>query len=98
MADETKSLNGWNEWSRFVLKELERLNVCYKELQDIITQQTKEFNAKFDTFTEKFSDKNEKVNSRVTSLTMRVIYISATTTILTSLLFLLLTHLLKGKS
>ena len=21
--------NGWNEWSKFVLKELERLNSCY---------------------------------------------------------------------
>lgn len=24
--------NGWNEWSKFVLKELERLNECYEKL------------------------------------------------------------------
>lgn len=24
--------NGWNEWSKFVLKELERLNHCYENL------------------------------------------------------------------
>ena len=24
--------NGWNEWSRHVLAELERLNVCYETL------------------------------------------------------------------
>ena len=24
--------NGWNEWSRFVLKELERLNRCYESV------------------------------------------------------------------
>ena len=24
--------NGWNEWSKFVLKELERLNSCYENL------------------------------------------------------------------
>jgi len=31
MSDEIK-LNGWNEWSRFILKELERLNNCYEKL------------------------------------------------------------------
>lgn len=25
-------LNGWAEWSKFVLKELERLNSCYNHL------------------------------------------------------------------
>jgi len=26
--------NGWNEWSKFVLKELERLNSCYDKLDE----------------------------------------------------------------
>lgn len=26
------NINGWNEWSKYVLKELERLNVCYEKL------------------------------------------------------------------
>ena len=30
----TDSPNGWNEWSKFVLKELERLNECYKEMNN----------------------------------------------------------------
>jgi len=25
-------VNGWNEWSKYVLKELERLNDCYDKL------------------------------------------------------------------
>lgn len=25
-------VNGWNEWSKYVLKELERLNDCYEKL------------------------------------------------------------------
>jgi len=28
----SNKVNGWNEWSRFVLKELERLNRCYEKL------------------------------------------------------------------
>ena len=26
--------NGWHEWSKHVLKELERLNTCYEKLND----------------------------------------------------------------
>lgn len=32
MAENGK-LNGWNEWSRYVLKELERLNTCYEQVR-----------------------------------------------------------------
>lgn len=31
MVDAPK-INGWNEWSKYVLKELERLNGCYEKL------------------------------------------------------------------
>jgi len=27
-----ESPNGWNEWSKYVLKELERLNGCYEQI------------------------------------------------------------------
>lgn len=30
-------LNGWNEWSRYVLKELERLNDCYESMRKDMT-------------------------------------------------------------
>lgn len=30
MAEENKP-NGWGEWGKYVLKELERLNDCYEE-------------------------------------------------------------------
>jgi len=30
--------NGWNEWSRHVLKELERLNACYMQVNTKIEQ------------------------------------------------------------
>lgn len=28
----TNAVDGWNEWSKYVLKELERLNDCYEKL------------------------------------------------------------------
>ncbi len=28
--------NGWNEWSKYVLKELKRLNDCYEKLDEKI--------------------------------------------------------------
>lgn len=28
---EERAANGWSEWGKFVLKELERLNDCYTE-------------------------------------------------------------------
>ena len=31
-------LDGWTEWSRYILKELERLNVCYEHLDEKVTQ------------------------------------------------------------
>lgn len=30
----TPSPNGWNEWSKYVLKELERLNACYEKIDN----------------------------------------------------------------
>jgi hypothetical protein len=30
--------NGWNEWSKFVLKELERLNTCYNALDSKVSK------------------------------------------------------------
>jgi len=33
-----ESPNGWNTWSKYVLKELERLNVCYGELKKEVVQ------------------------------------------------------------
>ena len=30
--------NGWSEWGKHVLKELERLNDCYEEQQKIMQQ------------------------------------------------------------
>jgi len=32
MANGKSNPNGWAEWSKFVLKELERLNNCYEKL------------------------------------------------------------------
>lgn len=77
--------NSWNEWSKYVLKELERLNTCYRDLD-----------SKMDSLSDKFIDKNEKLNARITTLQVKVVGIAAGTTILTSLVFLLLTHFLKG--
>ena len=31
-------INGWREWSKFVLKELERLNDCYDKQQRDLRQ------------------------------------------------------------
>ena len=32
MNGEKENLNGWSIWSKYVLKELERLNDCYDKL------------------------------------------------------------------
>lgn len=37
--------NGWNEWSKFVLKELERLNTCYERLDEKLDNMTNEITA-----------------------------------------------------
>lgn len=37
-----KTTNGWNEWSKYVLKELERLNDNYEGLQKDFTKQIQE--------------------------------------------------------
>jgi hypothetical protein len=34
MTESEVKQNGWNEWSRYVLKELERLNDIVKDVQD----------------------------------------------------------------
>ncbi len=34
MENEKNSPNGWNEWAKYVLKELERLNEGQKETND----------------------------------------------------------------
>jgi len=34
--------NGWKEWSKFVLKELERLNECYETLDQKMDKLSKE--------------------------------------------------------
>ena len=36
MAENGEKTNGWNEWSKHVLKELERLNTNYESLHDKI--------------------------------------------------------------
>jgi hypothetical protein len=119
MADEPIKPNGWNEWSRYVLKELEYLKISYKDLDgkmDIMSESftgklgntSEKLTSKIDTLSEKLigriDDLSEKlttkidaVDRRVSKLNIRVVGISAVTTILTSLLLLLLTHLLKGK-
>ena len=38
MTDRKSNPNGWNEWSKFVLKELERLNENYEKLDEKLTK------------------------------------------------------------
>ena len=35
--------NGWIEWSKFVLKELERLNDCYEKLDTKVDKMNENF-------------------------------------------------------
>jgi hypothetical protein len=41
---EKNRINGWNEWSKYVLKELERLNKCFeaidKKVDDLLIEHT----------------------------------------------------------
>jgi len=38
MANGTPAPNGWSEWSKYVLKELDRLNTCLTEVNNNVTE------------------------------------------------------------
>lgn len=40
--------NGWNEWSKFVLKELERQSDCIDEVNKSIARLTHDMNKRFE--------------------------------------------------
>ena len=42
MVNDFMNNNGWNEWSKFVLKELERLNKCFQTLDNKFDDMAKE--------------------------------------------------------
>jgi hypothetical protein len=87
--EENKEITSWNEWSRYILKELERLNACYKDLDEKLSK-----------LSEKLTEKNEAIHTRITLLYIKVAGVSVGVTLLSTLLFLFLSHYLglRGKT
>ena len=56
--------NGWNEWSRFVLKELERLNDRYERLDD-------KLDSKITMLSEELTKKYHKSSNDITMLKVK---------------------------
>jgi hypothetical protein len=75
-AEEQRTVDGWNEWSKYVLKEMERLGNCYEKLETRVAS----------------------IDSKLSMIQIKVAGIGAVAGVLTSLLLLLLAHLLKGKT
>jgi hypothetical protein len=72
MSPPDDTSDGWKEWSRYVLKELERLNKCYDALDAKVAD----------------------INSKMTMLQVKVAGISAAASVVTTLVFLILTKVL----
>lgn len=56
--------NGWKEWSKYVLKELERLNDCYYNLNtkyNDLDKKLDEIHIKFTELDTKFSEKSRNI-------------------------------------
>jgi hypothetical protein len=98
MTEFEKNVSSWNEWCVFVLKELERLNSEMKSAVERSDKSASKIYEKLDSVSDKLSTKIEQVNLRITTIQVKVAGIAAASGIITSLLFLLLTHLLKGKT
>jgi GTPase involved in cell partitioning and DNA repair len=84
MTDSDIQKNGWGEWSKYVLKELERLNACIfvidakldKTLEDIVTIKglAKEYEKALEDLKKNqiiISDKLDKVSSEVVALKIK---------------------------
>lgn len=105
MADDTHETNGWNEWSRYVLAELERLDengsdllkridTCKdetnKKLDDKFTALMKEIQNSKDVFVEKL----DSVREQVITLKVKVAMIGGLAGLIMSGAITLLIHLL----
>ena len=67
--------NGWNEWSRHVLKELERLNEQYENLREI-NEEIKNEIVKFDSIKDEIvqlKDWQSKVNDIASPLHLKIL-------------------------
>jgi hypothetical protein len=87
MAEEQKTMNGWNEWSKFVLKELERLNACYERLDLKVDALSEKFTARADIISKDFNCKVEATDRRITNLYVKVAGLSSAMAILMALIF-----------
>ena len=108
MPPEEKATNGWNEWSRHVLLELERLDDSVKELHVKIDKNKDDLNAKVDEkcqailneivgIKDKFTDKINDMNRQVTALKVKVALIGGFAGLIISGIVSLIVHWLTKK-
>lgn len=67
--NDSEDVNGWGEWSRYVLKELERLNAQYDKLGDKMEGRSNELTEKL---VKQSKELTEELNSKVNSLSNKI--------------------------
>jgi hypothetical protein len=87
---EIKEGDGWKEWSKYVLITLEHQNELIDKLSDKLDLSSKELR-------EKVEYVNEKLGGRLTLLQAKVAGIAIASSLLTTIIFFLLSRLLGGK-
>ena len=108
MPPDEKTTNGWNEWSRHVLLELERLSDGIKELDEKIDKNKDELNKKIDdkfqavmdsisNVKDQFRDKVDGVNRQLIALKVKVALIGGFAGLLISGIVSLVVHWLTKK-
>jgi hypothetical protein len=97
MTEFEKTISSWNEWSIFVLKELERLSTDLKDSVEKSDKSASKIYEKLDVVADKLTTKIEQVNLRITTIQVKVAGIAAASSIITTLVILIVTSLLRGK-
>jgi seryl-tRNA(Sec) selenium transferase len=94
----TMNVREWlEEWSRRTFQELERLNRCYVDLDKKVDDLPDKFQEKLERLEARLNTKIDNLTIRLTKQEIRIAGIAAGSAILTSLIFTLVVHFLKGK-
>lgn len=89
--------NGWNEWSKHVLLELQRLNSCYQDIDKKLDKKIEAIHEKIDDKIAEVIKKLEKVNTRLTLLQIKTAGLSATVALIITITVMIIANILRNK-
>jgi archaellum component FlaC len=95
MTDYKPDANGWEQWSKYVLKELERINETYSKLDSKIDEVRERMNILHNERFEKLDGKINVLQANLTMLHIKVAGIGAVSSLITTIVVLLLSGYLK---